>query len=244
MPTGRNTLHVHAPVTLGRDGQHVSFFVLEDSPGRFYLTDSHTTAMHAMDHGAKLTPSRLQKIGQIPGAHRAKISMDGEITAEGDASGLQLALWDALRLALAISDNEVNWIPKTRQERFATQVARSLRLHLPEGSIVSKPKLLGVSGHQIEFPLGVLLPHGGIRAIQPIGVSDEHTIDWGYLYQSSGKLVDFKKASTPDVNNRVVVLEDGAPAEELGRAATVLSDSARVLIFNGSREFADMLLAP
>ena len=242
-PAGRNSLLVHAPVTLGLDGQQASFYVMEDAPGHFYLTDAHSTIMHAMDHGARPTEARIKKIAATPGAHRAKLNTDGEITAQGSAGDLRMALWDALRLALAISDNEVAWIPKTRQERFATQVAKTLKSRLPAGSVVTKPRLSGISGHQIEFPLGVLLPGGGIRAVQPIGVSDSHQVDWGYIYQSYGKLIDLKKASANDYNNRIVVMEEGSAPEEFGRAVTVLSEAARVLMYDDNRSFADALLA-
>lgn len=234
---------VHAPVTLGADGHQASFYVMEDEPGHFYLTDAHATILHAMTHGARPTDARIRKIASTPGAHCARISKDGEITAEGSTAELRMALWDALRLAIAISNNEVNWIPKTRQERFASQVAKTLKAKLPLGSVISKPKLQGVSGHQIEFPLGVVLPNGGVRAVQPIGVSDNHQVDWGYIYQSYGKLIDLKKASAPDYSNRIVVMEEGAPEDEFGRAVTVLSEAAKVLMFKESRSFAEHLMA-
>jgi hypothetical protein len=243
-PSGRNALHVHAPVSLGDDGQLASFYVLEDAPGHFFLTDAHSTILHALDHGAKPSLARLAKVAAIPGARFAALSDDGEITAEGSTAELRFALWDALRLALAISDNEKNWLPKSRHERFAAQVSKSLRLQLPVGSVVSKPRLAGISGHQIEFPLGILLPGaGGIRAVQPIGVTEDHRIDWGYVYQSYGKLADLKKATATDLNNRVVVIEKGAAREEFGRAATVLSEAARVITFEDNEQFVELLLA-
>lgn len=243
-PAGHNAMVVHAPVTLGQDGQHATFYVLEDSPGHFFLTDAHGTIQHAMDHGAKPTVARLSKVSMTPGAMFAKLSKDGEITAEGDSSVLKNALWDALRLALAISAQEVAWLPKTRQERFATQVANTLRSKLPAGSVLFKPKLQGLSGHQIEFPLGVLLPKGGgICAVQPVGVSDDHRVDWGHVYQSFGKLSDLKRASSKESINRVVVMETGASNEEFGRATTVLSEAARVLMYENSGRFAEQLLS-
>lgn len=243
-PAGSNAILAHAPITIGNDGQHVSFYVMEDTPGHFYLTDAHSTIQHAIDHGAKPTVARLQKVAKTPGALYAKLAQDGEITAEADASSLNFALWDALRLAMAISDNEAAWVPKTRQERFAAQVAKTLRAKLPANTVVTKPRLPGVSGHQIEFPLGILLPNGGgICAIQPVGVSDDHRVDWGHVYQSFGKLSDLKRASAEGFPNRVVVMEVGASNEEFGRATTVLSEAARVLLFEDSRDFAEELLA-
>ncbi|MEK6418449.1 MAG: hypothetical protein V4801_02515 [Burkholderia gladioli] len=243
-PVGSRTLQIHAPVSLGLDGQLASFYLMEDSPGRFFLTDAQSTVSHAIDHGAKITPSRLKKIAEVPGARHASLAEDGEITASGENAELRFALWDALRLALAISDNEVAWLPRSRHERFAAQVAKNLRAELPRGSVVSKPRLVGVSGHQIEFPIGVVMPEAGsIIVVQPIGVSEDHRVDWGYIYQSYGKLADLKKATPKNINNRVVVMESGAPADEFGRAATVLSETARVLTFENRSTFVQTLLA-
>lgn len=150
-PAGRNAILAHAPITLGKDGQHISFYVMEDSPGHFYLTDAHSTIQHAMDHGAKPTVARLQKIANAPGALYAKLTQDGEVTAEADSTTLNFALWDALRLAMAISDNEIAWVPKPGRRDLHSS-CKTLRAKLPTGSVVAKPRLQGVSGHQIDFP--------------------------------------------------------------------------------------------
>lgn len=229
-PAGINSFLVHAPLTLGDDGQLASFYVMQSSVDEFYLTDAHATIIHAVDHGAKILPSRIKAISKTPGARLARITEDGEIIAEGRSADLRGALWDALRLAMAISNNERIWVPKTRQERFSAQVARTLREQLLPGMLVFKPRLVGVSGHQIEFPLGILLKDSNmIRAIQPISLTEEHRLDWGFIYQSYGKLVDLKKATASDADNRLVIIERGASNDEYARAASVLSEAARVL---------------
>jgi hypothetical protein len=109
--------------------------------------------------------------------------------------------------------------------------------------VVNKPKLHGISGHAIEFPLGIVLAQG-IRAVQPIGASEQHRLDWGYIYQSYGKLMDLKKASAKDFGNRIVVIEASAAQDELGRASTVLSEAAPVILYSGSNPIlAAQLLA-
>lgn len=243
-PAGINTLQVYAPITLGNDGQHVSFYVMEDRPGHFYLTDAHNTILHAMSHGAKPTPSRLKKIAGVPGARSAQLNADGEIVAEGYTQDLKMALWDALRLALAISNQETEWQPKTRQDSFAAIVAKTLRTTLPADRVLLKPKLLGASGHQMEFPLGIVLPTGNIRAVQPIGVTEDNGVDWSYIYQSAGKLSDLQKASADDFNNRVVIMEQGAANDEFSRAMTMLAPVSRIVIYNASNQgLAQELLA-
>lgn len=243
-PVGRNSFLAHAPMPLGSDGQLARFYILNDSPDSFFLTDAHAAILHAADHGSRITKPRLKKVSVTPGLHFAKISDDGEITASGSLGDLQLALWDALRATLAITNNEQEWLPRIQQDKFATRVHKTLKRRIADNRIISKPKLVGASGRQIEFPLGVVVDNGSfIRAIQTIGVSENRRMDWGYIYQSLGKLTDLKKASSIDSNNRLVIIEGGAPKDEFSRAATALSDVARVLEFSDSDMLAELVAA-
>src|SRR5690625_1604198 len=77
-PLENNALLVHAPLTLGDDGQLASFYLLNDSPTTFYLTDAHAAIMHVLDHGASVTPSRLKKVAsQTPSLRFAQIAERG-----------------------------------------------------------------------------------------------------------------------------------------------------------------------
>lgn len=241
-PIGKNALLAHAPLTLGNDGQLASFYILNDSSNSFYLTDGHAAIMHAADHGAKINLARIRKAAQVPGLKFAKINDDGEITAQGSIAELQASLWDALRATLAITNNEKLWLPKQQQERFASKVGRTLRTR-SKVEVISKPRLTGASGHQIEFPLGVRIGNQFVRAIQTIGVAENGHMDWNYIYQSFGKLNDVKKASSQNLDNRLVVIERGAPSAEFGKAVTVLSDAATVIEFNDTDEFALLIAA-
>lgn len=242
-PVGRNALLAHAPLSLGDDGQLASFYILNDSPDTFYLTDAHAAILHATDHGAKITDLRIKKVSTTPGLRFAQIGDDGEITASGPINDLQPALWDALRATLAITNNEREWLPRTQQERFASRVGRVLRRKVADDRIVSKPKLIGASGRQIEFPLGIRVGDSFVRAIQTVGTSENRGMDWAHIYQSLGKLTDLKKASHRDADNRLVVIEGGAPQEEFSRAVTVLADVARVVEFSDTVDFAELVAA-
>lgn len=242
-PVGRNALLAHAPLPLGDDGQLASFYILNDSPNTFFLTDAHAAILHAIDHGARVTIPRLKKVSATPGLRFAQIGDDGEITASGTLGDLQSALWDALRATLAITNNEREWLPRTQQERFASRVRQVLRRKVADDRIVSKPKLIGASGRQIEFPLGIRVGDSFVRAIQTVGVSESRRMDWGHIYQSLGKLTDLKKASNKNADNRLVVIEGGAPQDEFSRAVTVLSDVARVVEFSDNGDFTNLVAA-
>lgn len=241
-PTGRNALLVHAPITLGDDGQLASFYILNDTPDTFFLTDAHAAITHAIDHGARVTKSRIKKAASCHGLRHARINDDGEITASGKVDELQMSLWDALKATLTITNNESEWLPRVQQERFATKVCKTLKL-MSGKEVVIKPKFKGASGHSIEFPLGMRMSNSYIRAIQTIGVTDKGLMDWGYIYQSTGKLLDLKNASESSANNRLVVVEKGSKRDEFSKAVTILSEAARVIEFSDSANFVELAAA-
>src|SRR5690606_8146367 len=116
----------------------------------------------------------------------------------------------------AITNNEKAWLPRTQQERFASRVRRTLQ-NRSEAEVITKARLTGASGHQIEFPLGIRIGNDFVRAIQTIGVAENGHMDWNFIYQSFGKLNDLKRASSENIDNRLVVIERGAPRDEFGK---------------------------
>lgn len=241
-PTGRNALVAHAPLSIGTDGQLASFYILNDSPDTFFLTDGHAAINHLLDHGARVTKSRIKKAALCPGLKHARICDDGEITASGKLDQLQMSLWDAVRATMAITNHEQEWLPRIQQERFATRVCKTLKNKLPT-EVVLKPRLTGASGHSIEFPLGIKIDDSFVRAIQTIGVTEDGLMDWGYIYQTTGKLVDLKNASDPSTKNRLVVVEKGSSRNEFSKAVTILSEAAPVIEFSDTNEFAELAAA-
>lgn len=235
-PTGRNAFLAYAPVSLGDDGQLASFYILNTSSDTFFLTDAHAAIMHAAEHGCKLNKARIKQVARTPGLRYAQIGEDGEITASGDLKNLKASLWDALRAMLAITNNELTWAPRIHQERFTSKVGSTLRKN-PTLEILSKPRLTGASGRQIEFPLGILVGDSFVRVIQTIGITATGQLDWNYIYQSFGKLNDLKNASSRTADNRLVVIEQGADRDEFAKAVTVLSETAKVIEYSDNNKF-------
>jgi hypothetical protein len=223
---GVNALQLHAPLTLGDDGELASFLLLEDAPGTFFLTDAHATAEHAVAHGVRLTPARLQSLRRTPGTRHATISDEWEITASGRAEDLRAALWDALKIAMALSGKEREWQPSSRQERFATKVQKALIQQLGE-RLILKYRVLGSSGHQLEFPLGIATADF-VRAVQPVGLMDDGRPDWSFVYQCFGKFGDLAQVSAPEADNRLVIVEAGN-GPDWEQAVSLLSGNARVI---------------
>ena len=62
--------------------------------------------------------------------------------------------------------------------------------------------------------------------IEPIALKAGKKMDWTQVYQTHGKMSDVKMADAR--NSRMVILEDGASAEEFKKAVAILEQSATV----------------
>lgn len=240
-PCGANCLLAIAPVTLGEDGQHASFYVTEPADGQFALTDLGETAMHASSFGVELSAARLSALNATCGVRHASIRKDGAIYAEGNSNGLQAALWDALKLAMSLIFNLPKWSPKLDQMRFRALVEQVLLQTFGDDRLVRGIKATGISGHTVEFPFGFKVDDATLCYVEPIALIDGK-IDWGHVYQAHGKFSDVKLAD--DGSARLAIFEDGAAGIEFGRAATLLSQTTSIQTLTQFRDNSSIVLAP
>lgn len=233
---GHQALRIHAPARFGSDGEHLSFLLLEEGANRFYLTDAHATVEHVVSMGVKLSPNRLRSIQQLPGHRFANITENWEITAGGSFDKLQPAIWEATALAMAIASKEAEWQPRSHQERFNSKIQKALLKRLGPERVVLKCRLAGISGHQLEFPLGIVKERF-TQAVQPIGLAEDGKPDWGFVYQCFGKFSDLKYLSDEGADNRLIIME-ASNTEDWKQAASMLANSARVIAFHTESDLA------
>jgi len=225
-PTGIGTVKAVAPLTLGHDGRHVSFYLAQPSDSTFYLTDGGETAMHAAQSGIELTKSRLDALNTTTGVRFAQFEADLSITARGPIEDAELALWDAVKLAMALSFSGEKWMPKLDHIRFRALVERTLVAAVGKERICTGYHVVGISGHSIEFALTLKSANESLFLIEPIALISGQKIDWGRVHQVYGKLADVKQADS--ATRRLVVFEDGAQTTDFGRAATLLAQNAEI----------------
>lgn len=229
-PSGRTSIRAVAPFTLGEAGQHVAFYIAQPSPSTFYITDACETAMFAEQMGVALRKSRLEALNQTAGVTLATLGEDWSIEASGPIELLQRALWDAAKLALALSFKTKSWQPKFAQAKFQAIVVAELEAQLGADRIIRQAKVQGASGHLIEFPAAIRSKRSGLPIyVQPVALENDK-VNWPAVYEFHGKLFDVKSAS--DVNNRIAILERGATPLEFGRAASFLGHAAKVITFD------------
>jgi hypothetical protein len=226
-PSGEASVRAVSPLTLGEEGDHVAFYIAQPTPETFYLTDACETAMFAERLGITLRKNRLDSLNQTFGVTLAGFAEDWSIEASGPISSLQRALWDATKLALALSFKTRAWQPKFAQAKFQSIVVRELEAQLGMERVIRQAKIQGASGHIIEFPAAIINIRTNLPVfIQPVALENEK-INWPAVYEFHGKLFDVKIAS--ELNNRIAVIEKGATALEFGRAANFLGTAAKVI---------------
>lgn len=234
---GIRSVRAISPLTIGEDGQHAAFYIAQPSDTTFFLTDASETSMYAEHLGIEISKSKFDALNKTCGVRFSKFDNEGSIVAEGPIEHLQLALWDAIKLAMALSFKTNAWRPKFDQTRFRDLVIAELSAQISMKRIITSAKVKGMSGHLIEFPVGVIMESGDTCYIQPIALNNGG-IDWPLIWQAHGKFFDLKALS--DESQRLAIVEDGAPEDDFGRAATLLTHAAPVRTLRGTKNWAEV----
>lgn len=218
-------LRIWSPFTFD-DGEHLALFLEPSGDGQWLVTDHADALMHASAYGAKITKSRLDRIRTRAGDVR--VSEGGALHAIATKKTLPNMVTAVLNTAIAISHAEDGWRPKARDQRFISAVGKELET-VAGKRLERNVTVTGVSGHQIEFPFAINDSATGRQFIQPVAYGDER-IDWANVYKAHGKMFDLKSAGAED-SQRIVVMEDMPGDAEVGKAITLLSYTANVLLF-------------
>jgi hypothetical protein len=239
VPAGERAVRAITPVAMGLDGQHATFYIAHPDDDSFYLTDAGEAAMHAATYGVELHAKRLEQLNQTPGISVARFDNSGAITASGPQSQLQDALWDAIKLTTALTFQCSQWMPKFSRLRFRAEVGRTLAEAVGSERLILGAKTHSSSGHTAEFAYAVRSSAGvSLTFIEPIALKTGKKIDWTQVYQTHGKMSDVKMADT--TNSRLVILEDGATAEEFNKAVSILEQSAIVRPLGKARSWSEI----
>ncbi|CPM09271.1 Uncharacterised protein [Bordetella pertussis] len=105
--------------------------------------------------------------------------------------------------------------------------------------MVKGAKAQGSSGHTADFAFAVRSATStSMTYIEPIALKAGRKVDWTQVYQTHGKMSDVKMADAR--NARLVILEDGATAEEFKKAVAILEQSAAVRTLAKTRDWQEV----
>lgn len=224
-----NGLRVFTPFSLD-DGTMLGVYVEPIAGDAVRVTDHGDTAMTLSAHGIAITPKRLKKLAAV--CRPVNVTDGGALEVMTSAAQVGTAVAAVIDASLRMGHRQAEWAPKPHEERFVDLVAAELNRVAPK-RVRRGPIVTGISGHQLEFPIGVAMGSGRTAFVQPIAAVDAE-IDWGSVYRTTGKMSDLQQAGLP-AELRLVVLEDEAAPKDAGRAATLLESCATVLL-HGDRE--------
>lgn len=237
-PSGLRAIRATSPITLGEDGQHAAFYIASPSETTFFLTDASEAVMHAEHLGIEITKDRLDALNKSCGVLYSQFDAEGSIVATGKIEDLRFALWDAAKLAIALSFKTPGWRPKFDQTRLQDLVIAELAAQIEMKRIIRSARVKGLSGHTLEFPIGVHRLSGEICYIQPIPLNNG-TLPWALVWQAHGKFFDIREAVGE--KNCVTILENGAPSENFGKAVTFLTHASSVRTLGETKNWDEVL---
>jgi hypothetical protein len=225
-PRPNNGARIFSPFTFS-DGTHLGVYVEPLQDGKLLVTDHGDAFMHLSGQGVKITPRRLRWAATR--CAPVDVSEGGALQLVSDTGRIGAAVAAVLDASLRIAHQQVDWAPSIAAAQFTELVAEEIKAIAPE-KVRRSVTVIGVSGHQIEFPIGVALPDRSIAFVQPIS-SDGRHIDWAAVYRATGKMTDIQQAGI-DADRRLIVLDDSSARDDAARAITLLHTSATVLPFS------------
>ncbi len=225
-PRANGALRVWSPFTFD-DGEHLAVFLEPAGNGQWLVTDHADVLMHASAYGANITKSKLDRIRRR--FDKVDISDGGALSAVATRDTLPSTITDVLNTAIAISHLESTWRPGSQEQRFNSSVGKELAI-VAGNALQRDVTVSGVSGHQFKFPFAIDDPNEGRQYVQPVAYGDGR-LDWANVYKAHGKMFDLKSAGAED-SQRIVVVEDRPGDAEIGKAVTLLSYTAMVLLYS------------
>ena len=118
--TNDQAFRLCSPFTFAEDGTLISFSVFFLDNDKFFLSDHANHFLLAESLGAHMDARKLSVFNQSCGVRLARFNEQGEIYAEGKQEDLQEALFDAAKLALALSFGYKHWLPTLHHQPSAS----------------------------------------------------------------------------------------------------------------------------
>ena len=193
-----------SPFNFAEDGTLISFSVFLLANDEFFLCDHANHFLLAESLGAHMDARKLITFSRDYGIRFAQFDEQGEIYAEGKREYLQDALFDAAKLALALSFKYKKWLPALHQQRFNALIERKLYEKIERKKIKKNHWVQGISGRKFMIPFAVRNRENNYTFISPLPVNNEGLVLWDNAYKLGGRLTDLK--ANHDVNKRLVII--------------------------------------
>jgi len=200
--------------------------------------DGGDAIMHAFCHYVPFSEARLSKVQKmLPSG--VELDNRAQITASCHIDELPDTTSRVLDAVLAVSHMETFYGKSRQRPHFVDLLANKLEPIVGE-RLERNVRLVGMSGHQIEFPF-LISSDSGPRYLDTVSMTDDRP-DWAGAYRAFGRMMDVDWSAINGVKN-FIVIEDSVDNPAVQQAITFLARAATVLRFSSMPKWIGMLAA-
>lgn len=207
------------------DGTLIGAYIVAADDGCVRVTDDGDTVFNAAVAGADVTRSRAGRYRALAEQYGLMLGDDGIMSTTCNLDELPYAIARYMQAAGAIAHASLKHRPKN-DERFERVIGTLLEAKFGK-RVTRRPEVVGISGHQLQFPFALDFKENGAALIQTISADDDKT-QWKSVYEAGGKFSDIRSAR-PDLR-LIAILEAAKDTEKAGR---YFADAADVVVYDG-----------
>lgn len=207
------------------DGTLIGAYIVAAEDGRVRVTDDGDIVFNAAVAGADITHGRAKHYRDLAEGFGLTLGNDGIMHTTCNMDELPYAVARYMQAAGAIARASLKHRPKD-DERFERIIGTLLEAKFGK-RVTRRPEVMGISGHQLQFPFGLDMNDDAPALIQTISADDDKT-NWKLVYEAGGKFSDIKSARADF--RLVAILESANDAEKAGR---YFANAADVVVYDG-----------
>lgn len=207
------------------DGTLIGAYIVAAGDRLVRVTDDGDTVFNAAVAGANVTRPRAARYRALAEGHGLTLDDNGTISTTCSLDELPYAIARYMLAAAAIAQASLKHRPQDDQ-RFERVIGTLLEAKFGK-RITRRPDVVGISGHQLQFPFALDLDGTSPALIQTISADDDKT-NWKSVYEAGGKFSDIRSAR-PDLR-LIAILES---AKDTVKAGRFFADAADVVVYDG-----------
>ena len=207
------------------DGTLIGAYIVATGDGRVRVTDDGDVVFNAAVAGADVTRNRATRYQALAEGFGLTLGDDGVMSTTCSVDELPYAVARYMQAAGAIAQASLKHRPKD-DERFERVIGALLEAKFGK-RVTRRPEVMGISGHQLQFPFGLDVNGDTPTLIQTISADDDKT-KWKSVYEAGGKFSDIRSAR-PNLR-LIAILESAEDTEKAGR---YFADTADVVVYDG-----------
>lgn len=224
-PISKGMVRVISPYTYCDDGEHIGAFVQEIDRDYIKVTDRCDALMNMEARGISLDKRKIDELRTLLCSQGVDLNDRGEIIGFAREKDVANVMANVIRGGIIASALSLDWYKLPKDDQFKKEVISYLKTTFLSEQLSFDDEISGGSGHKIRIPITVK------STITPKYIFTSRVQangNWNGAYSVLGRVMDLRSAN-PELDNRFVVIDDVAVADQFNQLANLFTDSCQVL---------------